>query len=906
MMNYRKIIAGLLLITGFIFTTAFIGPGDGTVQKIAAQLDKWASSNPPEKVYLQFDKPYYSVGDDIWFKAYITLGGLHRLSGLSGVLNVELLDDRDSIKQHIKLPVASGLTWGDFALSDTLAEGNYRIRAYTNWMRNAGEDYFFDQHITIINAIRNKVFAKAAYTYATENGKEKVSALINYTDGNGSPYAAKEVKYTVELNGKTVAHGKGITNDKGNVAVNFTNSLNAQFSSGRVVTDLVIDKNETITKTVPVKAISANVDVQFFPESGSLVNGIHSKVAFKAVGADGLGVDIKGTIIDDKLNTIATFSSQHLGMGSFTLTPETAATYKAHIIFADGSSKDIELPKAINKGYVLTIGTDDPDKLKIRVTTSRQLLIDNADDTLSLVAQSGGQIYYAAKSNPGTTNFTATVPRDRFPSGIAQFTLFSSKGEPLNERLVFIQNPDQLKLNVSTDKQTYAPEQKVKIKLNAQNPDAKPVVGSFSVSVTDETKVPVDENSENSILTNFLLTSDLRGYIEKPNYYFNNPTDQTRADLDLLMLTQGYHRFEWKQILNDKFPVIAYQPEKTLGISGHITTLGGKPIAHGKVTLLSTQKGFFYLDTVTDEQGRFEFKNLVFSDSVKFVIQARTDKNHKNVQIDLDNIIPQRVNGDKNAPDIKVNVYDGSSTYLKSSKDLFNEELKYGMAKRTIVLKEVVIKSTRPVVKHSSNLNGPGNADQVLVGDQIPQGCVTLDQCLQGRLIGVIFRNGIPYSTRGGMMTINLDGMVLPADELNDINIDDIASIEVLRSGFYSAVYGSQAGPGGMIILSSKTGDDYNKGFLSRPAPGIITYAPIGYYKARLFYSPQYDDPKTDIPVADLRTTIYWNPNIITDKEGNASFEFFDAGSKATYRVVIEGIDVDGNLGRQVYRYKVE
>jgi len=905
MMNYRKIIAGLFLITGFIFTTAFIGPGDGTVQKVAAKLDKWAASNPPEKVYLQFDKPYYSVGDDIWFKAYITLGGLHQLSGLSGILNVELLDDRDSIKQHIKLPVQSGLTWGDFALSDTLAEGNYRIRAYTNWMRNAGEDYFFDKQIAVINAISNKVFAKAAYAYTIEKGKEKINALLNYTDANGAPYTAKEVKYTVELNDRTVTHGKGITDDKGNLQVSFVNTLTTSFTAGRMVTNIVLDKSETITKTIPVKATSDNVDVQFFPEGGSLVNGIHSKVAFKAVGADGLGADIKGTIIDDKLNTVASFSSQHLGMGAFMLDPVAGVIYKAHVIFADGSSKDMELPKAVDKGYVLTINTDAPDKLNIKITTSRELLTGNTDDTLSLVAQSGGQIYYAARSNPGSTNFTATVPRDRFPSGIAQFTLFSSKGEPLNERLVFIQNPDQLRLNVSTDKQAYAPEQKVKIHLNAQSPDAKPVVGSFSVSVTDETKVPVDENSENSILANFLLTSDLRGYIEKPNYYFSNPTDQTRSDLDLLMLTQGYHRFEWKQILNDKLPVIAYQPEKILAISGHVTTLGGKPIVHGKVTLLSTQKGFFYLDTVTDEQGRFEFKNLVFSDSVRFVIQARTVKDRKNVQIDLDGITQQGVTQNKTAPDVQASVYDGSSAYLKSTKALYNEELKYGMAKRTIVLKEVVIKDTRTTVKHSTNLNGPSNADQILTGDQIPPGTIDLSM-LEGRIIGVMFRNGVPYSTRGGQMAVYLDGMRLQSGELDMINMADIASIEVLRSVSYTSIYGGSGGPGGELILTSKDGSEIYKDNLKRPVPGIVTYSPIGYYKARLFYSPQYDDPKTNIPVANLRTTIYWNPNVITDKEGNASFDFFNAGSKATYRVVIEGIDGDGNLGRHVYRYKVE
>jgi len=120
------------------------------------------------------------------------------------------------------------------------------------------------------------------------------------------------------------------------------------------------------------------------------------------------------------------------------------------------------------------------------------------------------------------------------------------------------------------------------------------------------------------------------------------------------------------------------------------------------------------------------------------------------------------------------------------------------------------------------------------------------------------------------------------------------------------SIYGSQSGPGGVILLTSKTGDELNRARYNEPIPGIVTYTPIGYNKIRTFYSPQYDDPKTNQAVADQRSTIYWNPNITTDKSGNTSFEYFNAGSKGSYRVIIEGIDVDGNLARQVYHYKVQ
>ena len=819
-MNLKKLIAALCIAGGLI-AAGFIGyDNDYPIEKIAQQLNNWAANNPIEKVYLQFDKPYYAVGDDMWFKAYVTLGPDHKLSALSGVLNVELIDERDSVVQHIKLPLVSGLTWGDFALNDSLHEGNYRVRAYTNWMCNAGEDYFFDKHISIVNPLNNKAVAQ----------------------------------------------------------------------------------------TIPVKSIESNIDVQFFPESGYLVNGINTKVAFKAVGPDGLGAEIKGSITDDANNMLTTFSSKHLGMGVFNLLPLAGKSYKANVVFADGSSKSFDLPRAIDKGYVLAIDNSDTANIHVKISTSKTILLDNANDTVSLIAQLGGKIYYAAKSAPGTAIFTADIPKKRFPSGIVQFSLISSKQGALNERLVFIQNPDQLKLDVNTDRQTYSPQQKVNIQLNAKNADNKPVQGSSSVSVVDETKVPENEEDESTILSNLLLTSDLKGYVEKPNYYFTNVNEQIRADLDVLMLTQGYSRFEWKDVLKNNFPAITYQPEKTLEVDGHITKINGKPLANAKVSLVSSKGTILYLDTVTDAKGRFIFDNLAFNDSLRFVIQAQTDKGDKYVKITLDNISPQKITSNKKAPDFKLNINEGLSTYLQSSKILYQEKMKYGLTNHTYVLKEVEIKGKKDKLKHSANLNGPGVADYVLVAGQFPPS-LPLAQSLEGRIPGVTFVGGLPVAIKlaaasiqgAPPMRIMVDGTEMPPEYLSSLNMHTVQSIEVIDDIAYAAVYGARAN-GGVLVITSKQGDEG----ISEPAPGILFYSPIGYYKIRTFYSPHYDDPKTNIPVANLRSTIYWNPNMITDKDGNTSFQYFNAGSKGTYRVVIEGIDNDGNIGRRVFRYKVD
>jgi hypothetical protein len=244
---------------------------------------------------------------------------------------------------------------------------------------------------------------------------------------------------------------------------------------------------------------------------------------------------------------------------------------------------------------------------------------------------------------------------------------------------------------------------------------------------------------------------------------------------------------------------------------------------------------------------------------------------------------------------------------LQNSKDLYAGQLKYGVPNSAIMLKQVIItaKKEEPI-KNSSNLNGPGNADQVVRADQLASlGCFKISDCLQSILTGVIFRNDTPYLSRSQNrpMHVIIDGIGSDAFILSNLNANDVESIEVLRSIGYTSIYGGQGGGGVLIITTKRGGGDYS---YQRYAPGIITYMPKGYYKARVFYSPQYDKPETNARIPDLRSTIYWNPSIITGKDGKASFEYFNADTKGTYRVVVEGIDDNGNLGRQVYHYKVE
>jgi len=649
--------------------------------------------------------------------------------------------------------------------------------------------------------------------------------------------------------------------------------------------------------------IIAKPDVQFFPEGGLLINGLRSKVAVKSVNEKGLGEDVEGLVTDNEDNEVAQFKTQHLGMGIFAITPAAGKLYKVKITCKNGSRYSYDLPKTHDEGFAIAINNTLTDSLSIRIAASNKLFEAQQGAGYYLLAQSGGKICYTAGFRLVAQSFNTVIDKKRFPTGITRFTLFAANGEPLNERVVFIQNNDALKLNIMSAGKTFATRQKVKLSLDAKTADHRNITGSFSVSVINEDFVPGDELSENTILNNLLLTSDIKGHIEQPNYYFTEITDKTRADLDILMLTQGYHRFKWKQVLANKDQQPAFEAEKSLQISGYVKTLDGKPVPGGKVKLLTTKSGIFMLDTVTNENGKFSFNRLP-EDSARYVIQARTDKDKKNVMIVLDTLSGYKHLVVAELPAEKDTVKE-LTTYQKQVK----QQLKLSLDKRVIQLKEVVIKAKpEPERDPFAHADQP---DQVITNFP-KESAIGLKSFLVNKLRNVVLMDPDNdkifefYSARAiardvkhvKPLMVKLDGAVVSADTFDSIMLTEIERAELITTtGKMDMTTGAKE----VLYLISRK----QRGNSKPSTPDVITYQSNGLYKAREFYSPKYDKINQSYPKPDLRTTIYWNPTVIVDN-GATEFEFFNADTKGTYRVTIEGVDTDGNLGRIVYRYNVE
>jgi len=876
---------------------------EGAIEGALEKLGKYADNYPQEKVYLHMDKPYYTVGDDIWFKGYVTIGTYNNLSGLSKILYVDLINPDEQIVQSIRVPLISGVTMGDFQLADSLMEGNYRIRAYTNWMRNFDSDAFFERVLPIGNARTDSIVTHSSFSY--ENSPvHTVNAQIAFTDSKGGPMADMSVNYEVIMEERGIGRGREKTDEQGRVAFTFANKQPFNLKTGKIELTVSTPQNQTIRKVIPLKTTSDTPSIQFFPESGHLVAGNLAKVGFKTLRPEGVGIGAVGYLEDNNGVRIAEFETAYAGMGSFSFIPQAGNTYTAKVTYADSSKTEQELPQVLASGYALTVNNEPEKQIFVQAFATDDLV---KGQQLALVLQRNGTVFYASKGKLTKNELVFSVPREYLPVGVVQLTLLSPEMKPLAERAIFNTNEQlMLPLSVSTDQEVYGARKKVTVQVTAGDEADSSRIAALSAAVVDLAKVPIDSTTrEGNIYASLLLSSDVKGYIETPEHYFDDTDISKRRELDNVMLTQGWSRISWQDLMADKIPAITYPPEQDLRISGVVTKRGGKtPVPNATVTVLSTSNVTAVVDTVTDEEGRFAFDRLLFFDDTKFVVQARDEQGRKNVDIQLDESPRQQVTRNRNTPDATVDVNQSISAYLKNTQDQFQEMEKYGLKEKSILLEEV--KVTREVqknkVKHSSNLNGPGNADQVLTAEDLTMGCSSLDICLQGRLVGVMFRNGIPYSTRSPNqpMQVVMDGMFMEGDALAMINPFDVETIEVLRGIGNTAVYGSR-GSGGLIIITTKRGDGggYNRDLYT---PGIVTHSPQGYYEVREFYVPDYSAPTDSLAgMRDLRTTIHWAPNVVTDESGHASFEFYTADSPGTYRIVIEGLDVKGRLGHTVH-----
>lgn len=780
----------------FAFLLVSFTSDPSVLETLLKKLNQYHTELPQEKLYLHLDKPFYAAGDNLWFKAYLMEASLHHLDSQSRVVYVELVDENKNIFKREMLFAQGGVTFGDFQLPDTLQEGKYAIRAYTNYMKNAGEDFFFTKEFSVLNPLQ--------------------------------PHAQKS---------------------------------NAAFAAD-------------------------SLELQFFPEGGNFVACGFNRLGFKALSPDGKGINVEGVIVDENNTVVTSFKSQHNGMGMVRINPVKGQKYFARITKPYEVNRAYLLPTVHEKGYVMQVDAV-AKGIKVIVFTNSDKPASGVH-TVNLIVQSRGQAYHAQQGTITNNAFFTLIPKSKFPDGISQITVFDSEGRPVAERLIHQNHNEVLNLSVETDTATYGKRKMVTVLMDALYHNGNPASGHFSIAVYDEGLIREREHYPLSITNYLSLTSDLKGHIEDPGYYFKDSLPETKKNLDLLMMVHGWRRFTWNDVLNVRSP-LTYRHEQGIPISGKVLKAGGKSPPAGSLLKVLTMDGKA-VRLSPDSVGRFYTDSLLFYDSMMLVFQTENHKGKKQAykfSIDPACLPPALTH--------RFTSFIGfdASAFLQQRAD----EKLIESSTKVKVFDEVKVTAKRE--EPDPRLRNPqGAGGRVIdVGKDLGGGLgyASINQMLFARVPGLNFIDGAwKIRTQGVSFAVN--DMQVSTDYVNMISPTDVDLIEVL---FNSVQYGGQH----VISIHLKNGSSIGTNY---EAIGVNQIKLAGFYEAREFYSPNYDAKDDRQALEDKRTTLFWEPMIVTDENGRAAVAFFTADVASRYRVVIEGITSDGYPGTVSTTFEVK
>ena len=850
---------------------------DSAVNNITRQLLVF----PQEKIYLHTDKPYYITGEKVFFRAFLMDAFFSKRTTPSRYVYVELVNPADSVVQRLRIrPDEHNLFYGAVSLPEDLPQGTYKIQAYTQYMRNQGERSFFSKYVRISDPQVLSVETQTDFQF-TEDGK--INAGLRFMNAKTKEVIQPQ-SVNLRLNNDRFFTKK--PDEDGWTRVKLTVPPNA---ATRVLYVEAVNNKSISRQYFQIPYPEGDFDVSFYPEGGHLITGQISNVAFKALNAGGKPIDIKGEVVDSNNNTVAELKTFHDGMGDFFIQPQPGEHYQAVCRYGDHTMK-FDLPEA--KANALA--------LKVVFRDSKLWIAINKNDStpcpeLYLLIHSGSFIGYAKAWDPSKEFIT--FDGSSFPSGINHILLLNKDMQTVSERLVLLLNNDWGTAAFTTQRSAYNKREQVQAGIQLRDGERKPLKGNFSIAVTDDNDVVADTTS--GILSGMLLRSELPGTIDNPEYYFQKGNKGAELAAELLMKTNGWTRYVIPDVVQGKLSYPSIPFETSQEFSGTVKSgLLSKPAKGFNVSLIALSAGFF--DTAeTDDNGRYVFRNFEFPDSTGYVIQALNSKGKGRQMTELyvdEDTFPEIhtpwvapfISGEKSNPTFLDYVAKADLQYTYENgvrmvhlpevqvRGIHNDNNKY---KSSYYSEPDYSISEKDITKY-------GASDVMSLFYHVPGVIVTGNSIsIRGGGDPLIVIDDMPYMTMG-------DQGESVRDILNMININDIGQIDVLKDISKTAIYGLQGG-NGVIAIYTKRGE------INSPLPSfnIKHLKPLGYQLPVEFYSPKYDtQERVNDPKPDLRTTIYWQPNVLTDDEGNAKLDFYTADDPGAYSVIIEGVGDDGEL----------
>ncbi|MBR6465933.1 MAG: hypothetical protein IKS82_05810 [Bacteroidales bacterium] len=841
----------LLLVSTILFFSDWVWSQDSlTIPKtVEERYEAFVKYLSPEKVYLHTDKDVYAIGDTIWFKCYVANRSLQSDYPESRFVYVELV----------------GTTVGKDVSTNRPTEISYVIQRVKVKMWNG----VLEGYVHVPDDVNTGYATLRAFTYWMLNKDaeyvfKKEISIIN-------PLKDSFVEELKEKKMRDDSHYEDI-------------GMENPFH--------------------PIKRVET-MDCAFLPESGRLLKGVNCRIGVKIINEQGLGQQAEGKVFDHNDVQVASFTTDEYGFGSFCLSPiAEKEKYYAKIEDIRGVSAKVKLPDVENEGGSIAIK---PGKDMIHATVSISGI--SADD-LKFVLCSGDEIYYQI---PVTGSVSINLPVTGMAPGINNAVLCTSNGKVIAKRPFFIFPKNSVNAEMDTLGRDYGKRENVSLKLDMGGRSG----GDFSVSVTDDFLAP-HNRLNNNIISYMFLSSEIRGNLENPQRFFNDSVDIARRmeDVDLMLMTQGWEYYDLPAVLAGQFPMPKFGREYIQSIAGQVNKGFLKKKKSTYVAFIAPKINFAALGKV-DPEGYFELKDIDFPDSTTFIVNASK-------RFDGRGHLKPIVYEDSYAPFTKF-VHNREKVLYSPkvaeivTKNYYNAggDLSYQLNSITVYGRKKSLKGISPFpmmefrqdqIREGRKLEAYNNFDMVsYIVTTVPgtrEGFTRNGRTVLCRVPATA--TGMTVGDGWASIIVFIDGMHCPeAWELEQLMVDDVETVVYLKGmdaspfALYSPLfgYGNNTVPD-VVLVKTKP--------IHRTLWHITYGRPLGWQKPKHFYAPKYEvEGKDIVPKGqDRRSTLYWNPSIKADENGEINFRFNTSDLLSGYTVILEGVTSDGEYVSRQFNLK--
>lgn len=650
-------------------------------------------------------------------------------------------------------------------------------------------------------------------------------------------------------------------------------------------------------------------DLQFFPEGGNLISSVPQRIAFKALGTDGLGRHVTGWIYNEAGSDSMRFESQYKGMGMINewITGSSGGGYAVAEI--DNEIIRVDLPAPQEYGSSLKIDSNQSNFLITINTTDEQVL----NGSLLLFAHVRGEVYYASLVLMENGEGLTSVPKEQFPSGIVHFTLLNTEGNPAAERLVFNKNDlDKIETELYFDMEDHELRDEAALTITVSDGENVLVPAKASLTVFDDTFVEYDPNSTD-IKSRIYLESEIRGYVEDPGYYFSDHKDADKH-LDLLMLTQGWRAYNMQEIGSRSEISLFSLPDDGFNVSGTIKSgLRGRPLENATVAFSLNNDEENLQIVTTDASGKFMVSGLDVDGAAAFTIRANNENGSDRVQIELDRQFRNLEETIEPLPyhirekDLKGmlqnqiaaetdeavrNITERAQTAREGSERFMDAQLFGELDEITVTGRREEIDAQEQDLRFGNRPSQRIDFDKQEYLTTLPIGQV-LNQMAGVSLVGndIEIDTGfinIGYSSTPSPLIL-VDNIETDASYLLSLSPADVRTINVFRRSSEIASFGI-AGTGGVISVRTRRGES---GYVENER-GTLTGRITGFQLPAQFYSPRYGvNVPRDLEETDERITLHWESDLSIPETGG-TLRFWTNDVPSRYRIVLQGITNTG------------